>query len=661
MTDTDLQQLAVNTIRMLSADMVQQANSGHPGMPMGAAPMAHVLWTRIMRYDPADPSWADRDRFVLSAGHGSALLYSMLHLTGYDLPMEELRDFRQWGSKTPGHPEVGDTPGVECTTGPLGQGLSMAAGMALAERVLADRFNGGGPEIVGHYTYVIVGDGCMMEGITHEASSFAGTHGLGRLIVLYDDNHISIEGGTELTFTEDVRARYRAYGWQVLEVADGTDLDAIEAAVRQAQGDLLRPSLICVRTHIGHGSPRQDMSKAHGEPLGDTMAETRRNLGWPEQTFHVPAEVAEHMHQAGARAAGAHEEWTARFEAYRNARPQDASTFQAWINGELPAGWDADLPVFAPDDGPLATRAASGKALNALALTVPNLLGGSADLAPSNKTVIDGTRDLRPDKGIYGRNIRFGVREFAMAAIVIGMAQHGGLRPYCGTFLVFADYMRGALRLGALMKTPGLFIFTHDSIGVGEDGPTHQPVEHAMSLRMIPNLTVFRPADANESVAAWRAALERTDGPTAMLFSRQKLPILDASDVAGAARGGYVLHDCEEQPKAILIATGSEVSLALAAEEQLRTMGIATRVVSLPSWEVFEAQDQAYRDQVLPPQVTARVSVEVGVTMGWERYVGTHGATIGLDRFGASAPGNVVFEKLGFTVERVVETVTELL
>ncbi len=654
MTDSDLEQLAVNTIRMLSADMVQQANSGHPGMPMGCAPMAYVLWSRILRYDPADPAWPDRDRLVLSAGHGSALLYSMLHLTGYDLPMEQLQAFRQWGSMTPGHPEVGETPGVECTSGPLGQGMAMAVGMALAEWVLADRFNDADHEIVGHHTYVIAGDGCMMEGITHEACSFAGTHGLGRLIVLYDDNHISIEGGTELTFTEDVRARYRAYGWHVVDAVEGTDLDAIEAAVREAQGVTDKPSLICVRTHIGHGSPRQDMAKAHGEPLGDTMAETRRTLGWPEQTFHVPPEVGEHLRQAGARAAGAHEEWTARWEAYREARPQDASTFEAWINGVLPAGWDEGLPTFEPGDGVLATRAASGKALNGLAPAVQNLLGGSADLAPSNKTVIDGTKDLRPDLGVAGRNIRFGVREFAMAAITNGMALHGGLRPYCGTFLVFADYMRSALRHAALQGTPSLFIFTHDSIGVGEDGPTHQPVEHAMSLRAIPNLTVIRPADANESAIAWKLALQRSDGPTAMLFSRQKLPILDAAAAAGAERGGYVLRDCEGTPDVILIATGSEVSLALSAVAPLQAQGVATRVVSLPSWEVFEAQDPAYREQVLPVEVRARVSLEAGITQGWERYVGVSGARVGIDRFGASAPGARVFEELGLTTDNVV-------
>jgi transketolase len=655
---SDVDELCINTLRFLSVDAVEQAHSGHPGMPLGAAPMAYVLWDRFLRYNPRDPAWPDRDRFILSAGHGSALLYSLLHMTGYDLPLQELRDFRQWGSRTPGHPERGDTPGVEVTTGPLGQGFGMGVGMAMAERFLAGYFNEANHEIIDHYTYAIVSDGDLMEGVASEAASLAGMLGLGKLIYLYDDNDISIEGHTALAFTEDVAGRFGAYGWQVCSVEDGNDVGAIEAAIGAAQAERERPSLIIVRTHIGYGSPKQDMAEAHGEPLGaEAAAETKRRLGWPlEPTFHIPDEARSHMGKAVQRGAELRAEWQERLNAYRGAHPDKAAELERAMSGELPAGWDSDVPVFAPDDGPMATREASGKVLNSLAKRLPTLIGGSADLAPSTKTLLAGCEDFH-QRGPSARNIHFGVREHAMGTIVNGMALHGGVIPYGATFLVFSDYMRPSLRLAAMMGARSIFVFTHDSIGVGEDGPTHQPIEHVMSLRAIPGLTVLRPADPNETAAAWRVAIER-DGPVAFALTRQKVPVLDAEahDVAnGVRRGAYVVADAEaERPEVLLIATGSEVHLALAAREELAAKGIHARAVSMPSWELFDEQTAKYRDRVLPPGVP-KLAIEAGTARGWGDYVGSEGDVIGLRRFGASAPGALVMEKLGFSVANVVQ------
>ncbi|WP_166978844.1 transketolase [Rhodocaloribacter litoris] len=661
---TELAQRSINTIRFLAVDAVQQANSGHPGMPMGMAAPAYVLWHHFLKHNPKDPAWPDRDRFVLSAGHGSMLLYALLHLTGYDLPMEELKRFRQWGSRTPGHPENFLTPGVETTTGPLGQGFANGVGMAIAERFLAARFNRPDFPVVDHYTYGIVSDGDLMEGISHEAASLAGHLGLGKLIYLYDDNEISIDGSTDLAFTEDVGRRFEAYGWQVLDVPDGNDLEAVARALETARSDASRPSLIITHTHIGYGSPnKQDTAEAHGAPLGEEEVRlTKRALGWPEEpAFFVPGEVYEHLGEAVERGRAAQEAWQALLERYAGAYPDEAAAFRAWLDGRLPEDWDADLPVFEPGTS-VATRKASGAVLAALGAKLPNLIGGSADLTPSNNTFIKGRTDFQKDQP-SGSYLRFGVREHAMAAICNGIALHGGLRPYCGTFLVFSDYMRPALRLSALMHLPVVYVFTHDSIGLGEDGPTHQPVEHAMSLRLIPNLTFIRPADAAETAEAWRVALLRRDGPTALALTRQGVPVLDRTTLApaeGLRRGAYILSD-DDEPELILMATGSEVALIVAASERLRRLGHRVRVVSMPSWELFEREPEDYRRAILPPEVTARVAVEAGRTLGWERYVGPRGHVIGLDRFGASAPGKVVFEKLGFTVDRVVEAARALL
>ncbi len=654
-------QLCVNTLRFLSADMIQQANSGHPGLPLGAAPMAYVLWDRFIRHNPRNPQWFNRDRFILSAGHGSALMYSLLHMTGYDLPMDELRDFRQWDSKTPGHPEYGLTPGVDATTGPLGQGFAMGVGMALAERFLAATYNTDDCTLVEHYTYAIVSDGDLMEGIASEAASLAGTQKLGKLIYLYDDNCISIEGSTDLAFTEDVEARFRAYDWHVQRVEDGNDIEAIAQAIVAAQAETERPSLIMVKTQIGYGSPKQDQASAHGEPLGEeALAATRQKLGWPaEPRFHVPEEAARHMGTAVERGAQLEADWSGMVETYRSSHPDLAASFDTCISGQLPEDWDADVPAFSADGGD-ATRNSSGKVLNALAARLPNLIGGSADLAPSNKTWLDGheaSASSTPD----GRNFHFGVREHAMGAIVNGMALHGGVIPYGGTFLVFADYMRPTLRMAALMETNSIFVFTHDSIGVGEDGPTHQPIEHLMSLRVIPGLTVMRPADANETAVAWKLALQ-CKGPIALALTRQKLPTLDAEKYgveAGVARGAYILEDSAE-PDLVIIATGSEVSLALDAGAQLSSLGIQTRVVSMPSWELFCQQPEEYRAHLLPPQVP-KMAIEAGVTHGWHKFVGTDGVVIGLDDFGASAPGDLAMEKFGFSVENVVACARQLL
>ncbi len=665
MNTNHLQEQAVNAIRFLAADMVQQARSGHPGLPMGAAALAYTLWTHHLRHNPSDPHWPDRDRFVLSGGHGSALLYALLYLTGYDLPLAELKRFRQWGSRTPGHPEFGLTPGVETTTGPLGQGMANAVGMALAEAHLAAVFNRPGHEIVHHYTYAIVTDGDLMEGVTAEAASLAGHWQLGRLICLYDDNRISIEGSTDIAFSEDRAARFAAYGWQVLQVPDGNDIAAIDAAIQQAKKDP-RPSLIVCRTHIGYGLPtRQDTPKAHGEPPGEEeLAAAKKALGWPvEPKFYVPDEVLVHFRAARQRGADWQAQWEQRFAAYKEAFPQLAAELQRRLRGELPANWQQALPTWQPEDQPaLATRAASGQVLNALAPVIPELMGGSADLAPSNKTWLNGVPAFSAATPA-GRNIHFGVREHGMAAIVNGMAYHGGILPYGATFLVFSDYLRGALRVAALSHLRTVWVFTHDSIGVGEDGPTHQPVEHLAALRAIPNLTVIRPADANETAAAWQVALENTHGPTALILSRQKLPTLPlpAGKLPPVWRGAYVVQDFGSPLQLLLLASGSEVGLALEAAQALAEEGIASRVVSFPSWELFAAQDSAYQESVLPSEVKARLAIEAGVAQGWYRYLGGQGAVLSVERFGASAPGAEVFAHLGFTVENVLRIAKELL
>jgi transketolase len=638
-------------------DGVQKANSGHPGMPMGAAAMAYVLWIRFLRHNPANPAWPDRDRFVLSAGHGSMLLYSLLHLTGYDLPLEGLQNFRQWGSCTPGHPEYGLAPGVETTTGPLGQGFANGVGMAIAEAYLAAHFNRPGHKIVDHYVYAIVSDGDLMEGVASEAASLAGHLRLGKLIYLYDDNRISIEGSTDLAFTEDRGRRFEAYGWHVQHV-NGYDLEGIAAAIRAAQADS-RPSLIIARTHIGYGSPnKQDTAEVHGAPLGEEEVRlTKEYLGWPtEPPFLIPDQAIVHFRQALERGYVWEGEWQARFDAYAAEHPGLAEEWRLVMAGELPTGWDADLPIFKSEGGPLATRVASGKVLNAIAPHLPTLVGGSADLAPSCNTYLKGYGDFSADNPA-GRNLHFGVREHAMGGILSGMALHGGVIPYGGTFLVFCDYMRPSIRLAAMMEIPVIYVFTHDSIGIGEDGPTHQPIEQLAALRAIPHLTVIRPADAAETVVAWRVALEHRDGPVALLFTRQSVPVLDRADLApadGLARGAYVLAEAEGgRPDVILIATGSEVHPTLTARERLAEQGVKARVVNMPSWELFERQPQSYRDEVLPPAVTARLAIEAGVPQGWHRYVGDGGDVIGIERFGASAPYKVLWEKYGFTAENI--------
>jgi transketolase len=659
-----LDELSVNTIRLLAADAVQQANSGHPGLPLGAAPMAYVLWTRFLQYNPLEPLWQNRDRFVLSAGHGSALLYSLLHLAGYDLPLEELQRFRQPGSKTPGHPESFQTPGVEVTTGPLGQGFGNGVGMALAEAFLAARYNRPDFPLIDHHTYVLVSDGDLMEGVASEAASLAGHLQLGKLIYLYDDNDISLDGPTSLAFTENVLARFEAYGWHTLQVKDGNDLAAIEQAIRDAQAETTRPSLISVKTIIGFGSPQQGSSKVHGNPLGEeNLKKAKEFFGWdPGQSFYVPDEVRQHLGEPGLRGARQQAAWQSLFEAYCQAYPAEGKQLRLAYQGGLPAGWDSDLPTFAAGEA-LATRQASGKALAALRQHVPWLIGGSADLASSNEMPTQGEVSFQP--GHYeNSNIWFGVREHGMAAILNGMAAHRGLRVYGGTFLTFSDYMRGAIRLAALTEAPVTYVFTHDSIGLGEDGPTHQPIEHVMALRAIPNLTVIRPADANETVEAWRIAMLRMKGPVALILTRQKLPVIDQSRYAPASNivyGGYILSEAAGTPALIILATGSEVQLALGAQQVLEPEGIPVRVVSMPSWELFDLQDQAYRDTVLPPTLRKRLSVEAGVTLGWHRFVTSEGDVLGIDRYGESGPGEQVLHEFGFTVENVCRRARALL
>ncbi len=654
-----IDELCVNTVRFLAVDAVEKAQSGHPGLPLGAAPMAYVLWDRVMRHNPDNPEWFNRDRFILSAGHGSALLYALLHVYGYGLAMDELKQFRQWGSKTPGHPEYGLTPGVEATTGPLGQGFGMGVGMAIAERFIGECFNINNYKVMDHFTYAIVSDGDLMEGVSSEAASLAGTLKLGKLIYLYDDNHISIEGGTDIAFTENVRERFVAYGWHVQKVSDGNDLDTIESAVREAQKVKDQPSLIIVRTHIGYASPKQDAASAHGEPLGeDALKATKKELSWPaDKTFYVPGEAAVHFKKTVTIGAKTEEGWNKLLKVYEKEYSDLAQNFERIVKGELPRDWDKDLPIFGPDDKPIATRAASGKIMNTLSKRLPHyLVGGSADLAPSTKTILMGYGDF--GFGAYcSHNLHFGVREHGMGAIVNGMALHGGTLPYGATFLVFSDYMRPSIRIAALMSVHVIFIFTHDSIGLGEDGPTHQPVEHLMSLRAIPNLTVIRPADANETACAWVEAI-KIKGPVALVLSRQKLPILDTKRypvLEGVSKGAYVLSDSKsEVPDLILIATGAEIHLALKSQAVLKSKRISTRVVSMPSWELFEDQPSSYRSKVLPRDVP-KLAIEAGVTLGWGKYIGEKGKVIGLDRFGASAPGKVALEKLGFNVENVVK------
>ena len=632
---------------------------------MGQADMAYTLWDRFLSHNPADPAWPNRDRFILSPGHASALLYSLLHLTGYDLPMEELKQFRQWESKTPGHPEYGVTPGVEATTGPLGQGFGNAVGMALTERWLASRYNQPGHEIIDHYTYAIVSDGDLQEGITSEAASMAGTMGLGKLIMLYDDNDISIEGGTDITFLENVAKRFESYGWHVIGTIEGTDTDAIASAITTAKAETEKPSIIVCRTVIGYGSPNKaGKASVHGDPLGDDeVTLTRENLKWePTESFTVPAEAGEHLGLATERGKASQEQWNTAFGEYRKAFPDEAQQLEDALRGHLPANWEDGLDGLFKKADPIATRSASGVVMNAISKGLPALIGGSADLAPSTRTALDDRGDIGPGE-FAGHNLHFGVREHAMGAVANGIALHGGAIPYTATFLVFSDYMRPSIRLGALMGQQVIYVFTHDSIGVGEDGPTHQPIEHLMSLREIPGLVVSRPADATETVEVWRAAIARRNGPTVMAFTRQNLPVLDRSELASASgvlKGGYTLWESSDSPRIIIIATGSEVHVALEAGKTLGDEGTAVRVVSMPSCDVFDDQPKEYRDQVLPPSVRARVSVEAGSTKGWERYVGLDGASIGMTGYGASAPAGTLYEKFGITAERVADEARKL-
>jgi transketolase len=653
----ELDQLSINTLRFLAVDGVEKAKSGHPGAPLGCAPIAYLLYHKLMKHDPADPKWIDRDRFVLSNGHASMLLYGSLHLSGYGLPMEQLEQFRQWGSHTPGHPEYGETPGVEVTTGPLGQGFGMAVGMAAAEKHLAAVYNRDAHAVIDHHTFVLCGDGDLMEGISHETASLAGTLGLGKLIVLYDDNLISLDGPTELSYTEDVTKRFEAYHWQVLSVADGNDLVAIEDAIKAGKADTTRPTLIRVRTVIGYGSPKAGTKAVHGEALGmENVKATKRNLGWPEdKTFYVPEEARKNWDTIKPKGMKLHAEWDANFAEYKKAYPEPAAEFERVMKRELAAGWEKKIPVFpaGADAKPVATRNAGQTVMNAIAGVVPELFGGAADLTSSTKTIFKDSPSFHVDP--VGRNVFFGVREFGMMAMVNGMAAHGGLIPFGSTFFVFSDYCRPALRLGALMGVHSLYVFTHDSVGLGEDGPTHQPIEHLMSLRAIPFMTDFRPADANETAACWKLALERKS-PSFMALSRQDLPVFDAAlTFPGPVKGAYSMTPEVTKPDVILIGTGSEVTTCMKAATELKAAGIAARVVSMPSFRIFEEQPAEYRAALLP-EATPKVSVEAGATMGWWKYIGHNGAAIGIDRFGASAPGPIALDKLGINVAHVVET-----
>jgi transketolase len=676
----ELEELCINTIRIFSADAVQHANAGHPGMPMGAAAMAYTLWTQFLKHNPRNPQWFDRDRFILSGGHGSMLLYSLLYLSGYDLPLEEIKHFRKWGSKAPGHPERGVTPGVEVTTGPLGQGFANGVGMAIAEAWLAARYNRPGHKIVDHYTYAICGDGDLMEGISQEAASLAGHLHLGKLIYLYDQNHISLAGATEIDFTEDVAKRFEASGWHTRVVSDGNDTEDVARAIREAQAEDQRPSLILARTHIGFGSPhKQDNFTAHGDPLGEEeLLATKKALGWPSmEKFYLPQDSVDYFRQAVPRGAQMEEEWRKKFDAYKQTFSAEAAEFERIASGKLPPDWDVDLPKWKPTDKPIGTRVAGGEAINALAKHIPNLIGGSADLNPSTRTALKGLGDFQSREvsgpgtlgavggewSYAGRNIAFGVREHAMGAAVNGMAAHGGVIPFSATFFTFSDYMKPAIRLGALSDLKAIYVFTHDSIGLGEDGPTHQPIEHLAGLRAVPGLTVIRPADPNEAVEAWAFALQH-NGPTLLVLTRQTVPHLDrvAAKNPGVARGAYVLVEAEgSSPDVILIGTGSEVALCVSARESLKTFGVQARVVSMPSWSLFEAQDDSYRESVLPKGITKRVTVEAGSPVGWHRWAGGEGTVIGVERFGASAPGEEVLAHLGFTADRVAAAALRLL
>lgn len=681
LSTTELDLLCVNAIRALSIDAIQKANSGHPGLPLGAAPMAYTLWSRFLKHNPVNPGWWNRDRFVLSAGHGSMLLYSLLHLAGYDLPLSELQQFRQMGSRTPGHPERGLVPGVEMTTGPLGQGTANGVGMAVAEAFLAARYNRPGFEIINHNTYALVSDGDLMEGISYEAASLAGHLKLGKLIYLYDDNRICLAGATGLSFSENRVARFEALGWHTITVDDGNDLDAIDSAIRAAGTETDRPSLISVHTKIGFGSPnKQDSADSHGAPLGtDEVPLTKKNLGYPEEpAFYVPEEALNKCRQAIPRGQQAETDWNSLFDSYSGKYPDLAKELQQAMLGELPKDWDADIPTFEPDLKGIATRAASGKVLNAIGPKLPYLIGGSADLNPSTKTVLNTggdfqnpglmPKDMQGSTGgtwnYGGANIHFGVREHAMGGITNGMAAHGGVLPYSATFFVFADYMRPSIRLAALMGLGTIYVFTHDSIGVGEDGPTHQPIEHLSALRCIPNLTVLRPCDANETAVAWRVAIESQDKPVALVLTRQAVPIFDRTryaSVEGLRHGAYILLDAPSgKPDLILIASGSEVGLIVEAQQMLEEEGISARVVSMPSWELFDAQPQDYRDAVLPPAIRSRLAVEAGVSQGWQKYVGDAGDIIAMDRFGESAPAKALQQKFGYTVENVVARAKKL-
>ncbi len=659
--------LSINAIRTLSIDAIERANSGHPGLPMGAAPMAYSLWTKFMNHNPKNSNWFNRDRFVLSAGHGSMLLYSLLHLSGYNVSIDDLKQFRQWDSNTPGHPEVDYTDGVEATTGPLGQGLAMSVGMAMAEAHLAATYNTKDFPIIDHYTYALVSDGDIMEGISHESASLAGHLGLDKLIVLYDSNDISLDGDLERSFSDQTEQRFTSYGWQVIRVEDGNNIDEINAAIQAAKENQDQPTLIEVKTIIGYGSPnKSDSSSSHGAPLGkDEVQLTKAYYQWKTEPFEVPDQVyADFEEKVVNRGSSQEESWNKMFEDYQAAHPALAKQLTDAIEGVLPTGWDEQLPVYEPGEDTLATRVASSEVLNSISQTVPSFIGGSADLASSNNTMIKEAQDFTK-KNYSGRNIWFGVREFAMAAAMNGMSLHGGVKPYVGTFFVFSDYLRPAVRLSAIMKTPATYVFTHDSIAVGEDGPTHEPIEQIAAFRAMPGLSVIRPADGNETQAAWRLALESTDQPTALVLTRQGLPTLEGTKehaYEGVKRGAYILSDSESgSPEVILLATGSEVQLAIKAQKELLGRGIETRVVSMPSWDRFEAQDESYKEKVLPSEVTKRVSIEMGSTLGWERYTGNQSSIIGIDIFGASANGEKVVEEYGFTVENVIEHVSKIL
>ena len=677
----ELEKKCVDTIRFLAADAIEKAKSGHPGMPLGAAAAAFTLWTKHLKHNPRNPQWSDRDRFVLSAGHASMLLYSLLHLTGYSLTLDDIKNFRQWGSRTPGHPEYKHVPGVEVTTGPLGQGLANAVGMAIAEAHLAARFNRNDEKLIDHFTFVMAGDGDMMEGVTSEACSLAGHLRLGKLIVFYDDNRVTLAGSAALSSTENIEQRFKAYGWQVQKVADGNDVSAIDRAIKKAKRETEKPSLICVSTTIGFGSPcKQGSCDAHGSPLGaDELKGAKAALGWPaEPSFFVPQDALKLFRKALSRGKKSERQWQETLNSYRQKEPVLAAEFERIMSGNLPENWESALSEFPTGSKDMATRKAGEIVMQAIATKIPELAGGSADLNPSTFTWLKGLGDfqspLLTKEGLHGmvggqwgyegRNIHFGVREHAMGSIAVGMSLHGGIIPYTATFLTFADYMRPPMRLAAMMGLRVVFVFTHDSIGVGEDGPTHQPVEQIMNLRQVPNMTVIRPADANETLQAWKIAISNTSGPTTLVFSRQNLPVLDrsvCSAVSGTKKGGYILWESSPNPELILIATGSEVSLTLKVAQKLAQNGTKVRVVSLPSWEIFDSQPREYRESVLPSAVTARIAVEAGIKLGWEHYVGLRGKIIGMETFGASAPGPTLFEKLGFTVDKIIATAQELL